>query len=488
MGEIGHQALPKHLSDAKTTGFSPVYLVFGEPFLCQKACQAIINAIVPDTRQHAQCVESAEHVDRSQVVDLLERLNTYSFFSAIQIVVLRNILVFSTSQNRVEPVKQIKKRFDNNDMNKAADLFLRLIGQSHLTLEDLSPKVFAETFNLDMDAYDGLEWVTGIINYCQNNGLQAPQLSDDASLLLNAVNRGFPKQHHLILTAEAVDKRTSLYKAIKNNGVVIDCSVAKGNRKKDREAQQQLIYSQVKEMLAAGGKVLSPKAFEAMYELIGFDMHAFSRAIEKLISYTGTKPKIEVDDIQAVLTKSREEPIYELTGAISDKNTVDALRVLSELLGSGYHYLQILMAITNQVRRLILVKGFITSEAGTQWRAGMAYDQFKNVVMPVIQSYDNALIEKISHWTGPPDKPGGGQKKQKPVTDQVIARQPNNPYPVYQQIRKADKFTQNELLAALNRLHEADVMLKTTGRVPEFVLQELIISICGNIEYPTPKN
>jgi DNA polymerase-3 subunit delta len=298
--------------------------------------------------------------------------------------------------------------------------------------------------------------------------------------MLNAVKRGFPKHHHLLLTAEAVDKRTSLYKAIKSGGVVIDCSVAKGTRKKDREAQQQLIYGQAKEMLAAAGKKMAPKAFEAIYQLIGFDLHAFSRAIEKLISYTGTKANIDIEDIQAVLTKSREEPIYELTGAISDRNSMESLRILSELLGSGYHYLQILMAITNQVRRLILVKGFIASEAGSRWQSGTSYDQFKNVVMPTIQSYDKKLVEKIDRWAGETSKDGAGsQRNRKPVTEQLIARQPNNPYPVFQQFRKADNFSLSELRHALNRLQQADVALKTTGRVPELVLQELIISICG---------
>lgn len=486
MTEIGHQALSKHLSECNKTRFPQVYLIFGESYLCRKACQAVIDALVPAGVQQSQCVESAEHIDRTQVADLLEQLNTYSFFSSTQVVVLRNVLVFSNSRNREEPIKKIKKAYDNNDMNKAADLFLRLLGQSHMALEDTGPQAIAEKFNIDAEAFDGLDWINGILRYCQRQALEVPRVSDDATLLLNAIKRGFPKHHYLILTADAADKRTGLYKAIKNDGTVIDCSVAKGVRKKDREAQQQVIYTQAKEILTAAGKKMPPKALEEMYRLIGFDMHAFSRSLEKLINYTGTRETIDVADIKTVLVKSREEPIYELTGAISDKKSVDALRLLSELLNSGYHYLQVLMAITNQVRRLLLIKGFADSEDGTRWRAGMSYDQFKNVVMPMIQLYDKKLAEKISTWTESSDKNDGRQKKQKPVTEQIIARQPNNPYPVYQQFRKADNFSQNELTAALNRLHAADVMLKTTGRVPEFVLQELIISICRNIENPKP--
>ncbi|HMA85868.1 MAG TPA: hypothetical protein VKN73_09210 [Desulfosalsimonadaceae bacterium] len=486
MAEIGHQALAKHLSDAKKSTFSPVYLIFGEPYLCQKSCQALIDAIVPNSSEQTKCVEAAEHMDRAQVADLLEQLNTYSFFSATQIVVLRNAMVFASPKNREEPVKRIKKAYDNDDMKKAADLFLRLLGQSHMTLEDIGVQVFAEKFNLDADAYDGLDWINPIIRFCRDQALYVPEVADEAALLLNAVKRGFPKNHYLILTTETADKRTSLYKTIAGHGMVIDCSVAKGTRKKDRDAQQQLIYSQAREILAAAGKNMAPRAFEAMYELIGFDMHAFSRGLEKLVNYTGTRETIEVADIQAVLTKSREEPIYELTGAISDKNPVAALRLLAELLNAGYHYLQVLMAITNQVRRLLLIKGFVNSNAGYRWQPRMSYDQFNNLVMPVVQSYDKELMDKISTWTDDSSQTGAGQKK-KPTTEQIIARQPKNPYPVYQQFLKASNFSEQELIDAVRRLHQADVSFKTTGRVPEFVLQELIISICGHKDNPKPK-
>ncbi len=479
MAEISHQKLSKHLSDYIKTTFPPVYLVFGESYLRAKACQALIDALIPDAGEQATCIESSEFIDRMQVTDLLERLNTYSFFSSKQVVVLRNAMVFSGTGSFQEPIKKIKKAYDNNDAEKAADLFLRLLGQSHLSLEDMDRHVFVEKFKVDDDAGDGLDWLNGIITYCKNNDLKVPQVSDEASLLLNAIKRGFPKNHYLILTAETVDKRTTLYKAIKNNGTVIDCSVSKGTRKKDREDQHHLIYAQAREILEAAGKKIAPKAFEEMYDLIGFDMHAFSRGLEKLINFVGTRGIIDVSDVRAVLTKSREEPIYELTGAISDKNGVYALRLLHELLDSGYHYLQILMAIANQVRRLLLVKDFINSDFGHRWRARMTYDQFKNVVMPMIQTYDKKLAEKIDIWAVSLGNPAGGQK-QKPSTEQVIARQPNNPYPVYQQFLKADNFSENELIFVLNRLYQADVTLKTTGRKPEFVLEELILAICGS--------
>lgn len=483
MAEISYQSLSNHLDEAKTAGFHPVYLIYGEPYLCRKACQNLLDAMIPDARAQAQSVTAIEHGEPGQVAEILEQLNTLSFFSSRQAALLRNAAVFTASKNRSDGLKKIKKAYDAGNLEKAAELFLRLLGQAHMALEDASPKTLAETFNLEasggFEAAGELDWLENLVSYCESQGLAAASAADDAALLEHAVKRGFPRGHHLIITAESVDKRTGLYKATAANGCVVDCSVSMSARKKDREMQQKIVFDQAREVLDASGKKMASRAMMEMYELIGFDLNAFTRGLEKLIAYTGERKVIEVDDIRAVLTKSREAPIYELTGAVSDKNPLSAMARLNELLNAGYHSLQIMMALTNQLRRLLLVKGFVNSSSGNCWQPGMPYNRFKDVVMPKIQEYDKNLQDTVGAWSEKSET-GGGKKKKQAAAELVIARQPNNPYPVYQQFLKAANFSEDELKSAFFRLHEADVALKSTGRNPEFVLEEVILGICGN--------
>ena len=70
------------------------------------------------------------------------------------------------------------------------------------------------------------------------------------------------------------------------------------------------------------------------------------------------------------------------------------------------------------------------------------------------------------------------KKKKKPATDLVIARNPNNAYPVYQTLRKADTYAKKALLMSLERLARADVQLKSTGQKPKTVLESAILFIC----------
>jgi len=70
------------------------------------------------------------------------------------------------------------------------------------------------------------------------------------------------------------------------------------------------------------------------------------------------------------------------------------------------------------------------------------------------------------------------KKKTGPLTDLVIAKNPKNPYPVYQMLLKSERFTMDELIAILESLSQADLRLKSTGQNPMLILEKEIFFIC----------
>jgi len=162
------------------------------------------------------------------------------------------------------------------------------------------------------------------------------------------------------------------------------------------------------------------------------------------------------------------------------------LHFISSLLASGFHYLQILTAMTNQIRKLLLIKDFQASEYGNCWHSGISYDQFRQKVIPSIVKYDEALIEKIAcHHDAvkgnfsPQDVK---KKKKKPATDLIVVKNPNNPYPVFQQFLHSRKYSKKDLFAAFEILSAADVKLKTTGQSPAVILENAVFKICAKPE------
>jgi DNA polymerase III delta subunit len=60
----------------------------------------------------------------------------------------------------------------------------------------------------------------------------------------------------------------------------------------------------------------------------------------------------------------------------------------------------------------------------------------------------------------------------------VLAKSPQSPYPVYQLLLKADKFSLAELFAALSKAQAVDRHLKGGRLSPALVLEDLLLSIC----------
>jgi DNA polymerase III delta subunit len=70
------------------------------------------------------------------------------------------------------------------------------------------------------------------------------------------------------------------------------------------------------------------------------------------------------------------------------------------------------------------------------------------------------------------------REKKKTGSDLIIARNPKNFYPVYQLLKKSERFTKTELSDALELVNEVDIQLKSSRQDPKLVLEKLILHIC----------
>lgn len=297
----------------------------------------------------------------------------------------------------------------------------------------------------------------------------------EAEILKSAIKRGFPEKHHLIIETDVVDKRTGLYKAVKNNGTVVDCSMPGGTRKAERDAHRRILQHLAGRALGGHGKSLDAAAFEKIYDMIGPDPGGFVAALEKLALFAADRSRITPGDADAVLAQSREDPVYMFTNALAEKNADLALYYLDSLLATGFHYVQVLTAMANQIRRLAVVKGFVTGRQGGQWKPAMPFEHFKKQVMPAVIEHDNAVSDFAGKIRENLQAETQGKKTS---TDMIIAKNPNNPYPVYQNFVQADRFDAKELDNAVYALHRADIKLKSTGPSPRSVLEAAILEIC----------
>jgi DNA polymerase-3 subunit delta len=502
MSEILYSQIKAFLNELKPgangDSFPSVVLIFGDEMLYKTALQTLLDALIPPEKQ-AVCYEPMDGIPEN-VYLAIENLNTYSFFSDRKVVGFLDTRIFYAKKNAADILEKTKEACAEKDFKAAARNFFSLLSLTGLSFDDVRNKSYAG-LNIDMDAIGDTAWLDALVDYCAENPPSSKESdgSDPLQALQSAIEKGFPKNHHLILTTDLIDKRKGLYKLIAEKGLTVDCSVPKGDSWADRQAQSTLLAEQLKVMLAPTGKSLDKAAFQKLVEMTGFDLRMFSGNLEKLIQYAGDRRTIDEADVESVLTRTRQDPIYEMTNAVTDRNYDAAAFYLKSLLARGFFPLQIIAGIVNQVRRLLIVKDFLESAGGKFWQPGLTFDQFKKqfnpTILPALQAHDAVLIEQLGEWeaqlhpTSASDPPPVEKKKKKgavtekkaaaPTTDLLLVKQSPNPYPLFLTMQKADRFTSAELIDAIIGMDEANLSLKSSKLPAELILDNMIRKICG---------
>ena len=484
MPEINYKLFKKYLKDL--TGdpakqFSPVYLIFGEELLVKTAYNDLLEKLLPAANRTANYDPVEGTVEN--VYDVIERVNTFSLLSGTKVVAMLESRIFYTQQDKSRLLVSAKKAFDDEDLKKAAIYFLSLMGNLNLSFEDVEKSNRDKTLKLDTGVMEGDDWLDEVIDYCKQNQLAIPEPADESAALQKAIEKGFPRNNHLLITTDMADKRRSLYKAIKSHGVVIDCAVPRGDRRVDRLAQQEVLREKMTAILDSSNKKMGTGAYEALVDMTGFDLRTFCGSLEKLINYIGKRDTITAEDVASVLKRTKRDPIYDLTNAIADRNMEKSLFYLGSILATEFHPLQVLTALVNQIRKLILAKDFAQSPRAKGWHAGVSYNLFRQSIMPAVVAYDQSLQEMLQNWEDSMSRPEDGDrskdtKKRKIQTGLLLARNPKNAYPVYQLLKKSERFSKTELLDAVASLKEADDQLKISAQDPKLILERLIFEIC----------
>jgi DNA polymerase III delta subunit len=86
-----------------------------------------------------------------------------------------------------------------------------------------------------------------------------------------------------------------------------------------------------------------------------------------------------------------------------------------------------------------------------------------------------------------PARDGAGRAKKTKVKkpgDLLLAQNPKNPYPLYLLMRKAARFTRDDLFLALADLLDSDRHLKSSAQDPKMALERLVMRLCGSRQKP----
>ncbi|MDR0963735.1 MAG: DNA polymerase III subunit delta [Clostridium sp.] len=155
-----------------------------------------------------------------------------------------------------------------------------------------------------------------------------------------------PDTSTFIFVQKEVDKRTKLYKAIKNHGTITEFTI------QDAQTLKQWVAS----ILKKDGLQIHEKTLEYFLEKTGSDMSTIRNELEKLICYAVGNNVITTDDIDAVCSVTVTNHIFDMITTLAQKNQKLALSLYEDLLALKEPAMRILFLISRQCSLLLTVK------------------------------------------------------------------------------------------------------------------------------------
>ena len=476
-----------NLTQKKGEAPAPVYLFFGEEFIYKSALEILLDTVIPaeDRKFHYEAFDGYQE----NVLEAVGQLNTYSLLGGMKVVALLDSDIFYSKQDEARLVQALRQSIEKGRKQKATQYFSTLMRMLGVNLAEFDRNARQRILKIGAGTLTDGTWMDELVAYCQEHQAELPASTGMADVLIDALENGFPKNHCLVITSEVADRRRRLFKVIDALGVVVDCSVPKGERRADKIAQNNVLSMKKEEILGKHNKKMKDPAYASLCEKTGFDLRTFTDNLIKLIDFIGDREEITASDVSFVVKRTKQDPIYEFTNAVTDKNVEDGLFYLNSLLAGGAHPLQILTALVNQIRRLLVVKAFTEKIPAGQWHPGVSYHHFQQSILPLIVDHDTKFLQQLEDWENVIPKSGSVQretskknntraKRGKQRTDLLIAQNPKNSYPVYKSMQKAEGFTMNALHGIMVLLGNADNLLKTSGHSPASVLENLVLKIC----------
>jgi DNA polymerase-3 subunit delta len=270
----------------------------------------------------------------------------------------------------------------------------------------------------------------------------------------------FPWQNvRLLVSAGKVDKRKTFYKTLEKIGSV---ETFAGWSVEDRDWEDQAEAFALR-ILAELKKEISGEALAALVANAGPNPRLLQNEIEKLALYAGSRGRLEVADVDAIVTRNKQARAFALGDALGDRHLPRLLRCLDEELWEvrrdpQHSEIGLLYGLISKVRVLI----FVGEMLAQKWlRPETDFARFK------------AQLARIPAEALPEDK------KFSPLAV--------NPYVLFRALGQARKYRQEELIAAMSLLLECNQKLISRSLDPSLVLQQTLVRIVTGGAEPSGK-
>jgi DNA polymerase III subunit delta len=253
----------------------------------------------------------------------------------------------------------------------------------------------------------------------------------------------------LLISAGKVDKRKTFFKTLDKIGTVENFS---GWSVDDRDWAERAEIA-ARTAVRARQKEISEEALAELVNRVGPHPRQIDNEVEKLCLFAGDRNRIEFADVAAICTRNKTARAFALGDALGDRDLPRLLRRLDEELwgvkiDSHKSEIGLLYGLISKVRAMLLLKEMLREG----WiKPEIDYNRFK------------AQLERVPADKLPADR------RFNPLA--------LNPYVLYKALPQAKRYTQGELIRAMDLLLRCNQRLVSSGLDDALVLQETLVQI-----------
>jgi len=403
----------------------------------------LTETLIPDPEIRGQNVKLIDG-EQEDPLNTLNQLKTYNLFTTgRQVFRVSGCQLFHSKETSKEVLwNSARKAYEKSDFRQTATFLEQLAAFARVEVAELAVLADSEWQAAFAFPKPDTAWLNEVKESGGSSRGSSSCSHDPADHYIAALEAGVPEENILLLLAETVDKRKKLYKVIQQSGVVIDLSVAEGSSKIAREEQDAVLLELVRKTLAEFGKTMEPRALPVLLECVGYHPVAVVRETEKLALYIGEASQVTMTDLMAVVGRTREEALFELTEAFADQELTKTLTIAGRLYDNGVHPLVMIAGLRNQLRKLMLVSS-LRQGGPPDYVEGMTFAVFQKGYLPALKSGREVWLSQL----------------------------PNHPYALYMMFAKAGKYSIKQLGETMSRLLEAEFKLKSSPLPPLLVLE-----------------
>ena len=296
-------------------------------------------------------------------------------------------------------------------------------------------------------------------NFLGDERVAATQAVTEALADLAQELKAFSWQNvRLLISAGNVDKRRTFYKTLDKIGHVE--SLAGWSVNDAKWIGQAETWA--RKAVQARQKAISEEALAELVNRVGPNPEQLENEIEKVVLYAGDRAEIQFEDVAAVCSRNKTARAFALGDALGDRNLPQLLRRLDEelwevKLDPQKSEIGLLYGLIAKIRAMLLLKemlreGWIKPETD--------YYRFKS------------QLEHVPADRLPQDR------RFNPLAF--------NPYVLFKALPQIQRYSEAELIRAMDLLLQCNLRLVSSGLDAALVLQQTLVQIAGGAEARRP--